>query len=42
MRKMSIVLIGFEDKLCKKGEAEDERERERERERENWFSEALI
>ena len=36
MRKMSIVLIGFEDKLCKKGEAEDERERE------NWFSEALI
>lgn len=29
MRKMSIVLIGFEDKLCKKGEAEDEREREK-------------
>lgn len=26
MRKMSIVLIGFEDKLCKKGEAKDERE----------------
>ena len=29
MRKMSIVLIGFEDKLCKKGEAEDEKERGR-------------